>query len=376
MTAFLNFLLIAGAVQGFIFNIATFLSRRKIEKPVLFLNLFILFFSLNNLQSWLIDKGYIASTDLWNQLTIPWYVLIVPMFYAFLVYYLEIEEHRWPLLRLTLAIFLLECIARYSVWYSIQNGALEPDAMRYYNNLEDIVTLGYSFFLYLKCYRIVYYHKDIYPHILSFDNLSWVKWFLTLGGVLILFWVFAILVNIFSDRFGPPESYYPLRIGSFFLIYWSGYQAFFQYVILKDRIVLRKKLREDQTSDSTVGTENELTYATESEVQLFQSVDQYIRTQQRFLDPNFGMEGLSEEIQVSTSSLSKAVNTQSGQHFSDYINGFRIDRAKTLLADPEFSNYTIVAIGLECGFNSKSAFYTAFKKLTGTNPTSFRKQKK
>lgn len=51
MTAIFNFLLIAGALQGFVFNIATFLSRKKVEKPILFLNLMVLFLSLNNLQT-------------------------------------------------------------------------------------------------------------------------------------------------------------------------------------------------------------------------------------------------------------------------------------------------------------------------------------
>ena len=58
MTSIFNFLLIAGALQGFVFNIATFLLSKKVEKPILFLNLLVLFLSLNNLQSWLIDTFY------------------------------------------------------------------------------------------------------------------------------------------------------------------------------------------------------------------------------------------------------------------------------------------------------------------------------
>ncbi len=61
MTAVFNFLLIAGAVQGFVFDIATFWSRKKLESAILFLNLFVFFLSMNNLQSWLIDNTYISS---------------------------------------------------------------------------------------------------------------------------------------------------------------------------------------------------------------------------------------------------------------------------------------------------------------------------
>ena len=112
LTAILYFLLVAGAIQGFIFNIATFLARKKIEKPVVFLNLLVLFLSLNNLQSWLIEKGFVFDFFFAKHFVFPWYVLILPMFYAFLIYYLGIEKKRVPFLRLTIAVVIAELIAR------------------------------------------------------------------------------------------------------------------------------------------------------------------------------------------------------------------------------------------------------------------------
>ena len=67
------------------------------------------------------------------------------------------------------------------------------------------------------------------------------------------------------------------------------------------------------------------------------------------------------------------MNTYAGSNFSDYINSYRVEEAKKLLADTTFDNYTIVAVGLECGFNSKSTFYNAFKKFTGVTPTVYKK---
>jgi len=51
-----------------------------------------------------------------------------------------------------------------------------------------------------------------------------------------------------------------------------------------------------------------------------------------------------------------------------------VNEAKSYLKNPEFSNYTITAIGLEAGFNSKSSFYEVFKKATGTTPFSYKKE--
>lgn len=42
-----------------------------------------------------------------------------------------------------------------------------------------------------------------------------------------------------------------------------------------------------------------------------------------------------------------------------------------MLTDPKLQNLSIEAIGFECGFNSKSTFFSVFKSLTGMTPTQF-----
>ena len=86
------------------------------------------------------------------------------------------------------------------------------------------------------------------------------------------------------------------------------------------------------------------------------------------------METITSELGLSKSHFSKLINTYSDFNFSDFINSLRVEQAKKFLSNNEFSAYTIVAIGLECGFNSKSTFYSAFKKFTSETPTSFRSQ--
>ncbi|WP_407920992.1 helix-turn-helix domain-containing protein [Flavobacterium cellulosilyticum] len=63
-----------------------------------------------------------------------------------------------------------------------------------------------------------------------------------------------------------------------------------------------------------------------------------------------------------------------GYNFLDYINLLRVEKVKKYLIKSDYSSYTIVAIGLECGFNSKSTFYTAFKKFTNVTPSEFKEQ--
>ncbi|NAS13908.1 helix-turn-helix domain-containing protein [Poritiphilus flavus] len=375
VTAIFNFLLLAGALHGLIFIIVTFLARKSIEKPVLFLNLFVLFLSLNNFQSWLIDKGLVGPGFFLSQFKLPWYVLIVPMFYAFLVHYLRIEKKKWPFLGLSIAIFAIEVVCRSLVLYLAYRGPLDEGSIALYDSIEDAVTLSYSIFLYFKALRILYKYGDLYEPILAFDNLKWTKRFMNIGGGVILLWFVAVLLNLFSDVIKPPYSYYPLRLASSILIYWVGYQAFFQYVLLKDRLVLRTKIRKSGSDLVQAGMEkSEALRPNEQDDKAFLDVNEYVIENQRFLDPNFSLEKLAGELHLGASTLSRIINQQAEKNFPDYINTLRVEEAKKLLKDDEFSAYTIVAIGLECGFNSKSTFYSAFKKFTGLTPTSYRKE--
>ena len=60
------------------------------------------------------------------------------------------------------------------------------------------------------------------------------------------------------------------------------------------------------------------------------------------------------------------------KNFYDLINGYGIEEAKRLLLNPRNRNYTILSIGFEAGFNSKTTFNPVFKKFTGLTPTEFR----
>ncbi len=373
VSAILNLLLIIGGVHGFIFNVGTFLARKKVEKPIVFLNLLVFFLSLNNLQSWMITKGLVVDVFFLKHFVVPWYVLILPMFYAFLIFYLGIEKKKVPYLKLTIVIFVLELLARTVVLVLVAKGVFKEDIFPMYNAIEDAVTLVYSLFIFKKAIQLIFGSRELYPSILAFDDLKWVKRFMKWGALIFLLWSIAVLLNIFSERIKAPHSYYPLRIASSVLIYWIGYQAFFRYVVLKDRIVLRKEIREIEKEQAITNEASIPSQKGSRQEAEYQKVHSYILDKQRYFDPSFSLDKLSDELSVSTGKLSSLINQFSGCNFSDYINGLRIQDAKKLLENPDFEKYTMVSIGLECGFNSKSTFYAAFKKFTGKTPTAYQK---
>ncbi|GAB2952045.1 hypothetical protein GCM10027048_16360 [Hymenobacter coalescens] len=95
----------------------------------------------------------------------------------------------------------------------------------------------------------------------------------------------------------------------------------------------------------------------------------YMTAEQPYLRPELTLGELAAALRTNTSLLSRVINAGFGQNFNDFVNGYRVGEAERLLADPRFRHYSLVAIALESGFNSKSTFNRVFKKLRGETPS-------
>jgi AraC-like DNA-binding protein len=91
-----------------------------------------------------------------------------------------------------------------------------------------------------------------------------------------------------------------------------------------------------------------------------------------FLDDSFSMPLLSKQLAVSSHHLSQILNESLGQSFFDFTAQYRVQEAQKLLV--EKPNLKVEEIAEMVGYNSKSAFNTAFKKISGISPSEFRKK--
>jgi AraC-like DNA-binding protein len=95
-----------------------------------------------------------------------------------------------------------------------------------------------------------------------------------------------------------------------------------------------------------------------------------IHTEKVYKNPNLSLASLAKQLNLTVHQLSELLNIQIGKSFYNYITEFRIkDAIDELKNNP---NTTILSIALSVGFNSNSAFYTAFKKVTGKSPSDYR----
>lgn len=100
-----------------------------------------------------------------------------------------------------------------------------------------------------------------------------------------------------------------------------------------------------------------------------------VEQEKPYLNPNLTLNDLADRMNIHYKTLSQVLNEVVGKNFFDFINGYRIEEAKNLLADSEEAGRTVLEILYQVGFNSKSVFNTAFKKHTGLTPTEFRMKK-
>jgi len=98
----------------------------------------------------------------------------------------------------------------------------------------------------------------------------------------------------------------------------------------------------------------------------------YMTEKEPFLDPSLTIQELSNQINIPVRDLSILINHHMDQHFFDFVNEYRIQKAMNILKDQSKSQLTVLEILYEVGFNSKSSFNTSFKKYTNLTPTAYR----
>lgn len=102
------------------------------------------------------------------------------------------------------------------------------------------------------------------------------------------------------------------------------------------------------------------------------ALKQYMLEKEPFLDPSLTIQELSNQINMPVRDLSVLINHHINQHFFDFVNEYRIQKAMRILKDPSKKDVTVLEILYEVGFNSKSSFNSSFKKYTNLTPTAYR----
>ncbi|WP_433831510.1 helix-turn-helix domain-containing protein [Flavobacterium anhuiense] len=104
-----------------------------------------------------------------------------------------------------------------------------------------------------------------------------------------------------------------------------------------------------------------------------ESLKDFMIKNEPYLDCSLTIQDLAEQLKMPVKDLSTLINLYMNKHFFDFVNEYRIEKAKQMLKDPLQKELTIQEILYKVGFNSKSSFSASFKKYTGKTPSDFRK---
>lgn len=105
--------------------------------------------------------------------------------------------------------------------------------------------------------------------------------------------------------------------------------------------------------------------------EIHQKLTELVTVEKIYREPELNLIQLAQMLQVAPNTLSQVINSIEQKTFYDYINDWRIAEFKKMATVPSNRKYTILALALECGFNSKTTFNRVFKKATGLSPTEY-----
>ena len=90
-----------------------------------------------------------------------------------------------------------------------------------------------------------------------------------------------------------------------------------------------------------------------------------------FLDEDLSLPQMAQLLKIHPNYLSQVINERCKKNFNEFVNHYRIEEFKHMVALEENRKMTFLALAYDCGFNSKASFNNSFKKFTGTTPSAF-----
>jgi len=231
------------------------------------------------------------------------------------------------------------------------------------------------------------YQKSIH-HLfseISRINLAWVRWLI--NGYLFLI-VSLLILFYFVVRY--PDQFELLIVINtaiiipyLYLITFKGISQSTLWRIQPDlnKNTVEKKMREAEKIESSINEEKKdqplLKGLTELKAtEIISRIISLMEKNKLYQEPELTLQALSDKLEIPSYQVSQIINDGLNKNFYDLINGYRVEEAKRLLLDSKNRNYTILSLGFEAGFNSKTTFNTVFKKFTGVTPTEYREKNK
>jgi len=253
-------------------------------------------------------------------------------------------------------------------------GRIDSDQLRFISTSQTDFTIRVTNYLwhYLKFLTVVYafsavwtvwHYKQQLKAFYSSLSLEGPQWLMLLTLGFALNWSWSLLVHIMgqsaginlADSFGIFDNYI-----TFLLV-----NALFVYSLLYAHQLIETK---------STPQEKPVVVAADYSPDVIERIRQGMEQQHLYLKPTLNIEEFAKQVGIHYREVSAIINKHFDTNFFEFVNSYRVNKAKQMLLDPTFADTTILDILLESGFNSKSSFHRFFKRYVGMSAADYRKQ--
>ncbi|QDK79660.1 helix-turn-helix transcriptional regulator [Spirosoma sp. KCTC 42546] len=196
-----------------------------------------------------------------------------------------------------------------------------------------------------------------------------------LKSLLLPSWLFALvpfLIALVKPQFVNDVGDYLLATYIAITIYTNSFLVMSRSDFFRDEPPVEPKAIEPDLPAEPKKKYEKSALSEEVEDAVLTKLARLLDTEKPYLDSDLSLPKLAARLNTSPHHLSQLLNDRLGQNFFDWLATYRIAEAQRLLTDSSTAHLKIDEIAERVGYNSPSAFHTAFKRLTSQTPAQYR----
>lgn len=374
----LSLIIWAAILNGFLLGVLFIASRQRRSFANSLLGFFLLTFVMGALSD-LFPVDAIGRYSLSGYFTLPEVKLLLPLlFFHFVLAKLGRSPSYTGLLKIHYVLsFAVIALTPVNVLFSMIRGLTLLDLLGW--KILEALHMGqqyYAFLFTLLVFITALAETRKYRNLIRDEftdmtllQIQWLWQFIFSMAPVILLWG-AELVRIILGGTGQSEltTYAYLFIALF--IYFVSYKAFTQHTLFETSASMPNSADSGRSPLGVPGISSGSD--TRPDTEKCTGISEEMEEQAYYLNQDLTVHDLARKMDMSARTISDCVNRHFGKNFNEWVNTYRVAKALELLEDPEKEHLSIEGIGMDSGFKSRSAMYTAFKRKLGKSPGHFR----
>lgn len=366
-----------GVIQGLILSWFFILKGNKGQMANLFQGLLIFTLSCSMFEEFLNETGYIVSVLWLSDYAEPFNFVYAPLFYLFIRSSLKLKIRKTDLLHFLVFIFWLAMMyfhysqpeeVKYNSYVDVkhpdwpfleieQDYSTDPLGLR--NQIPVLLVVHFVIYMFFAIRLLVKESRKHDIALLRTDN----SLFAGLRNTTLHFIAIILIFIIVKLRF-------PGDVGDYFISSYISFMFFSTtYRIMKSSSYFD---RDSSFLEFPIGKYMKSTLTDEAKDEILNKIKQEMEQNKFFTSNLASLEKLSEEIRESKHHVSQVINEKMNMNFFELLAKYRVEEAKKILNDDPDNKITIEDLADRVGYNSKSSFNNAFKKITGLTPSQYR----